>query len=285
MTMTKLGDVADQVQKFWSPMFMKQMRETNVLINLVDKSYEGEIKKKGDTVRITQINKPTGELQVLGTDSDTFESEALSKSYVDLVINRRAVAAYEFEDVTDILSLVDKENPEVMAALNAAVSEQINDHLQSLIVPSTSAPDHSIASVTDFNKTQLLAVRNLAAVAKWPKDKGWYGLLDPVYYGDVLADATLGSSDYGADDTPVIGGHVARNRYGFNLIEDNSMSTDVGYFFEPNFMHLAMPYSAQIKISDLHSNKQFGYLMSVHVLFGAKLGNDGASRCIKVYNT
>jgi len=41
----------------------------------------------------------------------------------------------------------------------------------------------------------------------------------------------------------------------------------------------------QIKLSDLHSQKKFGVLMSVDIIFGAKLGIEGNKKHIKVYNT
>lgn len=285
MSATTLTTVADQIQSYWSPVFSKQLRESLLLGSLVNKNYQGEIKRQGDTVRVSQINAPAGQLLTVGTDADSFSSEAISTSYVDIVANRRAVAAYEFHDLVELQSQISQNNPEVIAALMYAVSKQINDHLYSLVSASTSSPDHNIASVSDFNASQLATCRVLAAQAKWAQQPGWYALLDPQYMGDVMNASTLTSSEYGASDAPVIGGQVALKRFGFNLLEDNSLTADHGLMFHPDFMHLVMQTEAQVKISDLHSQKKFGIVMSVDVVFGAKLGIDGSKKHIQVYNT
>ena len=91
--------------------------------------------------------------------------------------------------------------------------------------------------------------------------------------------------DYGASDAPLIGGKVALKRYGFNLIEDNSRSADFGLFFHPDFLHMVTQSEVQVKISDLHSQKRFGVVMSVDMVFGAKLGINGNVKHIKVFNS
>jgi hypothetical protein len=139
-----------------------------------------------------------------------------------------------------------------------------------------------VTGVTDFNASQLAGVRTLAAQSKWPKDGQSYGLLSPQYYSDQLNATTLTSMDYGANDAPLIGGQFALRRYGFQLLEDNSRTGDYGLFFHPSFMHMVMQQEVQVKISDLHSNKQFGYVMSVDVVFGGKLGIEGNVKHIEV---
>ena len=285
MTVTNLADVADQIQKYWSPVFTKQLRESLLLGALVDKKYQGAIARQGDTVRVSQINAPNGQLLTVGTDADSFSPEAVSTQYVDIKADKRAVASYEFQDLVELQSQISQSNPEVLEALKYAMASQINDYLYSLVNPSTSAPDHLIASVTDFNASQLSACRILAAQAKWRMEPGWYGLLDPQYYGDIMNASTLSSIDYGASDAPVISGQIALKRFGFNLLEDNSRSADFALLFHPDFMHMVSQSEVQVKISDLHSQKRFGVVMSVDMVFGAKLGIDGNKKHIKVYNS
>lgn len=285
MTVSLLANVSDQIQKFWSPRFTKQLRESLLLGGLVNKDYQGEIKKGGDTVYVSQVNAPSGQLLTVGTDADSFDSEAISTSRVAVVADKRAVAAYEFEDLVDLQSMISKDNPEVMEALKFAMAKQMNDHLWSLVSPSTSNPDHDIASVSDFNAAQLGAIRTLAAQAKWSDQPGWYALLDPQYYSDLLNASTITSSDFGAADAPVIGGKIGLRRYGFNIFEDNSRAADHALIFHPDWLHLVMQQEVQVKISDMHAQKKFGYVMSVDVVFGAKVGINGNVKHIKVYNS
>jgi len=284
MAASTLTEVSNQIQKYWSPIFTKQLREALLLGGLVDKKYQGAIARQGDTVRVSQVNAPTGQLLTVGTNADSFESEAISTSYVDIVADKRAVASYEFQDLVELQSQISNENPEVMEALKFAMAKKINDYLYTLVNPSTSAPDHNRSSITDFNASELATNRMLAAQAKWPQDGRWYALLDPSYYSDLMNASTLASSDYGAADAPTISGQVALKRFGFNILEDNSRSTDTGLLFHPDFLHMVSQTEVQVKISDLHSNKRFGVVMSTDMVFGAKLGISGNVKHIKVYN-
>jgi hypothetical protein len=285
MSLTDLAVVQEQIQKYWAPRYSKQLRASLLLGSLVNKDYKGEIKKGGDEVTVSQIQAATGEIRTVGVDADSFNSESAQMLEVKVKADKRAIASFEFADLVSLQSQLDQEDPQVLEALNYGMESQINNYLYSLMVPSTSSPDHDISGVTDFNASQLAACRTLAAKAKWMKMPGWYALLDPQYYGDILNAVTLTSSEYGATDAPVIGGQVALKRFGFNIFEDNSRGDDQGFLFHPDTIHLVQQTEVQIKISDLHSQKKFGVLMSVDLIFGAKQGIEGNKKVIKVYNS
>lgn len=284
MALTSLAEVTNNIQTYWSPLFTKELRESLLLGSLVNKEYEGAISAGGDTVRVSQVNAPAGQLLTVGTNADTFESEALSTTYIDIKADKRAVASFEFTDLASLQSQLSLDKSDVRDSLNFAIAKQINDHLYSLVSPSTSSPDHLIASVTDMNAAQLSAVRLLAAKAKWGMGN-WYGLVDPSYYSDIIDDTTLSSQYYGATDSAMIGGQVVLPRMGFKILEDNSRATDTAIFFHPDFMHYVSQSSVSVRISDLHSQKKFGVLLSVDIIFGAKLGINGSVKHIKVYNS
>lgn len=301
MSTTKIADVANQVQKFWAPMFEKELRAQTLLPSLVSKDYQGQIKQAGDAVYVSQISAPTGQRKTIGTDPDydTFSPEKLTTSRITITANQVVTASFEFDDIVQLQSQLGQQDSEIRQSLLHAMALQLNDYCYSIVSPSTSAPDHSIASVTDFNAAALSAYRVLAAQAKWPKEKGWWALLDPVYYGDVLNAATLTSADY-VPDAPVVGGQVAKQRFGFNLLEDNTSAaspygmarlsptyatSDTALLFHPDFMHLVMQKEPEFKIAELTSNHQFGYVIVVRMVCGAALGNDGNVKHIVVYNS
>jgi hypothetical protein len=282
---TTLTEVTDQIQKYWAPMFTKELRASLLLGSLVNKDYQGEIRKGGDSVTVSQVNSPTGDLLTVGTDAGSFESEQLSMSHIHIQATKRAVASFEFEDLVSLQSQIDEGNSDVRESLLYAMNKQIEDYLITLINPSTSAPDHLVSSVTDFNAAQLAATRLLAAAAKWPKDKPWYCLLSPSYYSDFLNATTMTSSDYGATDAPLVSGQVALKRMGFNIYENDNFGTDIGLSFYPDWLHLVQQTNVQVKVSDLHSQKKFGYVISCDLIFGAALGINGNVKHIKTYNS
>lgn len=284
MSLSNLAQVTDQIQKYWSPRFTAELRESLLLGGLVNKEYEGEIKTGGDTVRVSEIVAPTGELLDIGVNADSFNSDQISTLKVDIVANKRAVASYKFADLVDLQSLISKDNPEVMAALKFAVAKQMNDYMYTLVSPSTSAPDHDLGSTASMSASVLQAVRKLAGQAKWPQDNQWYMLLDPAYYSDIMGVTALTSTDFGASDAPVISGQIALPRFGFKILEDNSRggSGAYGIAFHPDFMHLVMQPQASVKISDRHALGEFGYIMSVDIVFGAILGIAGNVKHIRI---
>lgn len=278
MSLTNLAVVADQIQKFWSPIFMPELKAGSKLPSLVSRDYEGQIAKEGDNVYVSQLVIPDAQEKTVGTDADTFESSSLSTNRVEVKANKRIVVAVEVTDLAKLQSQLESKDSEIRKGLLESCMRKLNASLYALVAPSSSSPDHLINSVTDFNAAQASAARMRAAQAKWMKNKGWFGALDPVYYNDMLQAATLTSKDYIEGESPVIGGEISNKRFGINWFEDDSLATDQAVVFHPDFMYLCMQTQPTFKLSDLHAQKKFGYLLSVDFIYGAKLGIDGSKK-------
>lgn len=291
MALSDLDDVTEQIQTFWSPLFMEELRQTNILFNLINRDYQGDIKEGGNTVRVSQLNAPAG--QILTIDGAgggrTFTPETISTDYVDVVADRRLVASYDFHDLMAIQSLIDpigSKSTEVRAAFIQAIHNQLNAYLYSLVAP-TPLVNFTYATAA-MSAAVVQAQREKAATLKWNHLKGWYALLNPAYYGDLLLDTTFTSADFGAVDRPVIGGQLGLQRYGFNIFEDNTGAqaaqtpdTD-GLFFHPDFMYMVSQYEPRFMLSSKHSQNQFAWVLSVDWVIGAKLGIDGAKKHLVV---
>lgn len=291
MPVTGINEVQANVQEFWSELFMQELREDLLLGAFLNKDYDGEIKQKGDTVKVSQINAAAGTNKTAGTDADTFETELLSTTQISIEADKRAVGAYEFDDLSQIQSQIGNKDSEIRASLLFAVQKQINNYLYSLVAPIVAAPDHVLTGVTDFNASQLSIVRNKASKAKWMKNKPWWLLADPDFYGNMTDDATLMSSDYGATDAPMISGQISLKRKGFNILEDNSdgiltlgvdAAENKAIAFHPDFMHLVMQTVPTFQVSSQHANKRFGFIISADVVYGAKQGIDGDKKVITI---
>lgn len=272
------------VQDFWAPMIEKELRENTLWGALLyDPNYTMEKIKGGDTYKISRINKPTSAIRTIGANADTFESNVLSSTQSNLVVDKRCVSAYEFEDLAVLMSQLEQADSDIREALLADVREQMNNHIKSLIVPSTSAPDHDYSGVTDFNTAVLSNTRTLAAQAKWGNDKPWYLLADPVYMSDMLDDTTLSAANtMGTATSPILEGRFVLPRMGFNIVEDNSLTTDLGYAFRTDFMKVIFG-QPRFLLSSLHAQKKFGFVLSVDFPIGCvQLDN---KKVIKIYNS
>ena len=294
MSATLVNELSDQAQKFWAPMMVDELKETAILPTLVSKAYDGEIKNGGDTVYISMVEAADGSIKTIGVDHQSYSSEKLKTQRKAVVANKIIEATFELDSLIDLQTQLGSPEGQskIRAALNKGLELQLNKYLYSLVSPSLAAPDHSIAGVTDFNASQVLANRLLAAQAKW--GEGWWLLLDPSYMNDFLSATTLVSSDYVGSDLPIIGGKKPYSRFGFNIMEDNSVAmsqlsptaagADLALAFHPDFMYLVMQTAPTIKISDLHANKQRGYLLSAEIIVGAGLGIEGDKKHIVTYN-
>ena len=163
MAKTDLSDVANQIKKYWSPLFMDELLESTLLPSLVNKQYQGDIVKGGDTVYVSQINRPAGETRTIGVDADTFNSEKLSTSRVAIQANKRFQASFEFDDLVELQSQIGDQDSAIRKVLLESIDIQLNNYLYSLIAPSGSTPDHTLTGVTDFTAPQVNAIRKLAA--------------------------------------------------------------------------------------------------------------------------
>jgi hypothetical protein len=288
MAETNLGDVQNQVKKYWSEIFMPELRESHPLISLVDKTYSGEIKEAGNEVRVSQIVKATGEtIEITGVAADNkFTPEKLVTRYVDIKADRRFVSSYKFHDLISLQTQIKAERSDIRESLLEGISTQMNNYLYSLVAP---AAGQALTGVANMDATVLKNIRVIAGKKKWPKD-AMFGLLSPDYYGDLMNETTLTSTDYVADQ-PRVGGEIVSRRYGFNIIEDNSDGLNSlalnpagpsAIFFHPAYCHMVTQMQPRFKISDLHANEEFGYLISVDVIGGAKLGIEGADMHVSV---
>ena len=299
MSATYIRELEDQIQKFWSPLFVPELKESALLPNLINTTFSSDLKQQGDTVYVSMVEAATGERKQIDASGNhtVIGSEKLKTQRVGVVADQIFSASFELDSLIDLQSQLGSANGQsaIRNALLKGVELQINSYLYSLVAPSTSSPDHSVASVTDFNFTQLQAVRKLAAQAKWPKDGNWHLLLDPQYYNDFLADQKNVGSEYVGTDLPLVGGQRPISRAGFMIYEDNSdamfqltaasATEDFALAFHRDFLYMVAQTTPTFKLSDLHSNKQRGYLLTVDMVGGAKLGIQGALKHIKVYNT
>lgn len=263
MSLTNLAATADEVQKVWAPITTTQLVATNPVLGVVNRGYEGAIRGKNDSVYVNMINPLTGETRTAGTDADIFDTEKLKTTKTTIKADKLFNVAVEVESLVELQSMIDTGNMELRSAMTQALNDQINKYIYGFV---KSASDTT--SVTAFTKTQLQLARVLAGSKKWPKDNQWFGMFDPSYWSDVNVDTVLANMDY-VTDGPLSATYQMRKLLDFNCVEDNSLATDQAIFFHKNWLYFVMQTSVEFKLSDLHSNKRNGYLLSAQIVGGA----------------
>ena len=292
-TFNDIKNVQNMVAKYWSPMFSKELRENTLWMNFVDgiEKYRPDLVsaetpiKMGDTFYVNTITKPSNTVKTWGTDANSFDSTTLTGSQSTLVVNKRAVSSFEFEDIAVLASQLNSPDgqSQIRAALLADCMEQVNDYIKSIINPSAAAPDHVVSGVTDFTFAQLSAIRTLSAAAKWGNSgEAWRLAVDPSYLSDLIDETSNSSNDFNGGDTPVLNGAFRSPRLGYGIFEDNSLTTDVGYAFI-NSWAIGAFGQPTFDVERLLSNKQFGYIIVAKMDFGVVQHDN--KRIIKIYNS
>lgn len=288
---TELSHVAAQIQKFWSPTILSQLKEDTILPSLVSKEYEGSISRAGDQVRVSTILRPTATRKTIGVAGyNDYTTQQLQTAYVDVKADTIIQAGYEVESLIDLQSQLHNQDSKIRQGLFEAIEIELNQYLYDQVAP---AGGNVLSAVAAFDASTLGSLKVKASQNKWAR-KNKYLLLDPVYHQDLMGVTSLTSSDF-VPDSPVVGGQMAVQRYGFNILEDNSAGLvslsplsageKVGVAIDPDFIHFVMQQGMEIKVSDLHSNKKRGYIITADIIVGSALSYEGDVRHALVYNT
>ena len=275
MSVNGKTELDNLIPEVWSSMMYDELRNSIMFANIFSRQYEGEIRNVGDTVKVNQLVAPTGE--IITNDKAQFNSSALTVNQFSIVANKRASAAFEFTDLAALQSLSFQQ--EAQQALVYAIRLKLENELISAIVPSTSAPDHDIApaSASSLAAADLGSIRTLMSTAKIPLDNRFL-MLAPSYYGDLLNVTAVTSSDFVSGNSAESG--VISKFMGFTIMEHNLLANDTGYAVHPSAIQLVMQQDIRIKISDLHPQNKYGYLLSADMVFGYTLFDD--ERVVKI---
>lgn len=270
-----LVDLQNLIPQIWSTQMYTRLRQNMTFMNIFSRAYEGQILGVGDVVKINQIGAIAAE--TLTDDKATFSTQDIEVTQFQLTANRRAVASVEITDMALMRSLEFQNS--VMDELQYSIMQQIESYIISLMIPSASAPDHDIApvSASDLAPVDLSNLRTLASRANWPLSERYF-IPSPEYYSDLTNKTQVMSFDFTRTNDS---GNGSVNLYsGFRIAESNQLPADVGYAVHPSAIQAAMQSQVQVKISDLHSQKKFGKLISADIVFGAALFDN--KRIIKI---
>lgn len=263
------------IPEIWSAKMYQELRNDVMFANIFSREYEGEIRNFGDTVNVQQIVAPTGE--IITDDKAQFNSSTMQVNRIAITANKRASAAFEFTDMAQLQSMAFQQDAQ--EALLYAIRLKLESDIIAALVPSPSAPDHDIApaSASDLAAADLGSIRTLLSAAKVPVSNRKL-LLAPSYYGDLLSKTQVTSSDFVAGNSAQQG--VISQFMGFEIMEHNLLSADVGYAVHPSALLLVMQQDIRIKISDLHSQNKYGYLLSADMVYGFTLADN--KRLVKI---
>jgi hypothetical protein len=263
------------IPEIWSSMMYAELRNSIMFANTFSRQYEGEIRNVGDTVKVNQLVAPEGE--IITNDKLQFSSSTMQINQDSIIANKRASAAFEITDLAAMQSL--EFQNEAREALVYAIRLKMEEDILSALIPSASNPDHQIspASASSLASADLGAIRTLLSAAKVPLDNRQL-FLAPSYYGDLLSVTQVTSTDFVSGNSAQSG--VVSSFMGFRIMEHNLLGADIGFAIHPSALQLVMQQEVRVKLSDLHAQNKYGYLLSADLVYGYKLFDN--KRIVKI---
>lgn len=153
---TELGALVPEI---WSGNFFPTLLEVFPFNDVVGRMYEGEIRALGDTVNATTF--PQFDIAQNIAEDQKNDAVAITPTQIQLVINKLTVVDYIVTDVAQVQTL---EHANALRDLAFhAIMKRMQQDIVAEIVPSSAAPDHSIAY--DSGTTLALADRDVREAA------------------------------------------------------------------------------------------------------------------------
>lgn len=181
--------VTNFVPDIWSAKLLVALRKAHVAGNLVNRDYEGEIAREGDSVKITSINDVTIGTYTPHSDITVEDIDDATRS---LVIDQSKYFAVEFDDVEKAQSKKGGKSPLEQAVDNAAY--QLRDVCDAFLLSTMSAAvqgtANDLGTVAIHTTTRNLYdgfvdLSVLLDEANVPEEDR-FAILKPALYGRVL---------------------------------------------------------------------------------------------------
>lgn len=250
----------------WSANFYPTLLEALPFNDSVARSYENEIKKLGDIVNISSFPQFAEAQEV--QEGEKVDAEGITASNTQLTVNKMLVKDFIVTDLAQIQTI------DASTALRDLAYHSILKKMQAiiiaLIVPSASAPDHSIAfdSGTTLALADILEAKELLDGADVPDDGSRNMILGAAQWNDIFNITGLTSRDF-VNGSSMENGSLPARVLGF-MPKMTSEAGNVSYFFHPIFMQIAVQQMLQVKVFDMGGQGYRQARVNSTLLFGAK---------------
>ena len=259
------------IPEIWSQKLNNMLTKECVMLQCVNRNWEGEIKNQGDKVKIIQPADVT--ISTLGTD--TLEYKELAPTSMDLVIDQKKFFAFKINDVAQVQS-----NTDIMEAhlrnAKKAIEEVQDSYLLSLHsnVPTantvgTEDTAISLDKTTIYSKFVDLALRLKNSDAVTAGVRPWV-VINPTIESYLLQSSEFISAHNVADKTLREGaiGRIA----GMDVLVSTNLTDVSGKYYVLAGTNEAITFASQLaKIESLRDQSSFSDLVRGLYLYGAKV--------------
>lgn len=250
----------------WSARLLANLDKKLVYGNFVNRDYEGEIKEKGDKVKINRIG-PVTVKDFTGDDIDA--AEKLTSEQVELAIDQAKYFNFKVDDVDAVQSnvaLIDRG----MDRAAYAIGDVIDNHIASFTKDSGIKIGSDSAPITVTPATAYDALVDLSvALNENNVDKaGRFAAVPPWYLGLLSKDPRFTKEYRILENGLVDGANVA----GFTLYESNNVVKKAENYSILAGTEMGIAYAGQIsKIEAYRPEKGFADAIKGLFVYGTKV--------------
>jgi hypothetical protein len=264
--MTAGTEMAVLVPEIWSKRYYDVLLAELPFASVVSKDYEGEIQALGDTVRISTFPEFSDATE-LAEDADN-DADSITVTQQSLVINKRIVKDFIVTNLAQLQSLPAMDKLRELAVY--AIMKKIQSIIVSEVLPSTSAPDHTIAydNSSTLALADMLEVKELLDAQDVPMSDR-HAVMGSAQANDIFNITGFTSSDFLLAGSPLTTGEISQKLLGFMP----HMTTEVGntsYWFHSSFYTMAAQQGLSIKVYDLGVDGKRAARVNVDTLCGFK---------------
>ena len=258
------------IPEIWSAKLNTMLEKDCVMLQCVNRNYEGEIKNQGDKVKI--ITPAAVEISTLDTNSITYKE--LTPTSMDLVIDQKKFFAFKINDVAQVQSNADIMEAHLTNAKNAI--EEVQDaYLLSMhanvdennIVGSDSSPI-ALSKSTIYEQFVKLAMKLKYANAVKAGKRPWV-VINPLVESYLLQSTEFIGANNVADETLREGaiGRIA----GMDVLVSTNLTAVSNKYYILAGTNDAITFASQLsKIESLRDKDSFSDLVRGLYLYGAK---------------
>lgn len=267
--------VKNFIPQIWSARLLANLDKNLVYANAVNRDYEGEIKKFGDTVKINQM----GDVTVKDYKGGVIEGpEELNSNQTILTIDQAKYFNFKVDDVDKAqanVTLVDKG----MGRASYAVQDVIDKFIAALVkdakikVGNTGKP----VEITVANAYDTLVDLGVELDNKNVPRVGRFVILPPFYLGLLSKDPRF-TKDFKILENGVVDGATVS---GFKIMMSNNVPFSANNYSIMAGIDMAISFAGQVtEVEAYRPENSFSDAMKGLYVFGAKVTQPDCLACL-----
>ena len=258
------------IPEIWSQKLNNMLEKECVMLQCVNRNYEGEIKNQGDKVKI--ITPAAVSVSTLGSGSISYED--LEPSAQSLVIDQKKFFAFKIDDVaqtqanTDIMEAHLKNAKTAIEEVQDAYLMAQQANVDSANVVGSEASPVTLSKTTIYEKFVQLALCLKNSNASYAGKRPWV-VINPTIESYLLQSTEFINAHNVADETLREGaiGRIA----GMDVLVSTNLTAVSGKYYVLAGTNDAITFASQLaKIESLRDKDSFSDLVRGLYLYGAK---------------